>query len=379
MRAALLVAAIGGLGGPLHAQTTLVITSADSVPVTLAVRSSGFVMGQVTEAVDPFYHASALLHTMITAKIGTNVEVPVRVLAEVWNFSNSYGLGSTAVRPAMRVTIRNSTPLDSIAVLVGDLWRVKHGQGLVLDYFESQGGELSAHARRWALQVRGIGMGWGVVDDLYSISLAFDSLIGVRYLDDSPDVSLYRGSQFVSVDVAPRVGRLGRLYAEMGANIDTHTWGSLVGARGSYRRGRNHVARNAEYRHYDRAFFNNDSVGTSFNGALLYTYYVSLTALDKPLNTPHLYLQRRGQHNVVAALVRGRVYLKDWFLNADLEGLTGTVDLFAYEATIGFAANPLAELSVGVLNKLFRFPVYAQPMFRVRDKPWPFLRASFRI
>jgi hypothetical protein len=363
----------------LHTQAAIVTTSVDSVPVTLAARASGFVLGQLAGPVEPFYHASALLHTVITAKVGTNVEIPVRALAEVWNFSNYYGIGSTAIRPALHVTIRDAGLLDSITVLVGDLWRMKHGQGLVLDYFESQGGELAAYAQRWALQVRAIGMGWGVADDLYSVSLGFDSLIGVRYLDDSPDIPAYRGSQFLSVDVAPKVADLGRLYAEAGRNLDTRTWGGLVGARGGYARGRNHVTFSAEYRHYERSFFNNDSVGGFMNGGLVYPYYASLTALDKPLNTPHLYLQHRGQHNVAAARVRGRVYLKDWFLDADLEGLTGTVDLLAYDVAIGFAANPLADLSVGVLNKLFRFPTYAQSMFNVRDKAWPFMRASFRI
>jgi hypothetical protein len=363
--AAVLIA--GGVPHPLAAQ-------ADSLPVTFTLRFSGFVLGQVTEPVDPFYHASAMLHVIATARVGTNVEVPVRVLAEAWSFSQPYGFNITTVRPAIRVAWRGRSPRDSLVLLVGDLWRVRHGQGLALDDFESQGGIVNARAGRWRATAALIGYGWAGPDDLYTLGLEYHDRVAVRLLDDSPDVPAYAGSRILSADGRLALPVVGEVYGEIGRNVDRRRWGALVGLRRTVRSSRNEVRASLEFRHYDSDFFGNETNA----GVTVYPYFGSLTALDKPLHNFQLYQAHRGRHDVVAARVQGRASVRHWFVDGDVEGITGTIDELGYEASVGVEANAAVDLRTGVLNKFFRFPTAGEGMFSVRDTPWWFLKVTIR-
>ncbi|HEV8265703.1 MAG TPA: hypothetical protein VGQ06_12215 [Gemmatimonadales bacterium] len=368
----LLLATCGALE-PLGAQSAPSAGRSDTVPATFSYTASGFVMSQVTEPVDPFYHASGLLHVMVSARVGANIEVPLRLLSEAWSFSQPYQANITSVRLAVRATLRRSSG-DSLTLLAGDLWRVRHGQGLALDNFESQGAAVVASSGRWALEGRLIGFGWAGPDDLYALSLEYDSRVALRLLDDSPDVPSYVGSRIVSADARLAVPIVGEAYAEIGRNVDARRWGALAGVRRQFGDARHRLAVNVEYRHYDRDFFRNET-----NGAAIYFYFVSLTALDKPLHTFQLYQQHRGRHDVVAARAQGRAYLRSWFLDADVETITGTLDDVAYEASIGFDAGPNADLRVGGLNKFLQFPTAQEGMFRTRDRPWWFMKVTIDL
>ncbi len=358
---------------PLGAQSAPPSGRTDSVPVTFSWAASGFVMGQFTEAVDPFYHASGLLHLTVTARVGANLEVPLRLVSEAWNFSQPYQTNITSVRPALRVTLRRGAG-DSLTLLAGDLWRVRHGQGLALDHFESQGAALVATSGRWSLEGRLIGFGWAGPDDLYALSLVYDSRLAVRLLDDSPDFPPYAGSRIVSVDARVAVPVAGEVYTELGRNLDARRWGGLAGVRRHFRDGRHRLVVSVEYRHYDDDFFRNDT-----NGSSIYPYYVSLTALDKPLHNFQLYQQHRGRHDVVAARAQGRAYLRSWFVDVDVERITGTLDYVAYEGSVGFEAGPNADLRIGGLNKFLQPPTAQEGMFRVRDRPWWFMKVTIDL
>lgn len=362
------------LSVPVAAQSVDSTPRQDSIPVKFSFAASGFVLSNVNGDVDPFYHASALLHVVVNARVGDNVDIPMRLLSEAWNFSQPYSVTLTTLRPAIRVAVRSRHPGDSLAVLAGDLWRVRHGEGLSLDDFESRGAAFGAYSGHWTLDGHLIGWGWTGVDDLYTLSLGYADRIAIRFLDDSPDIPGYRGSRVVSTDARVAIPVAGTLYGELARNVDAQRWGGLVGVRGRLERGRHRLSGRVEYRHYDRNFFRNDD-----NVAVTYSYFSSLTALDKPMHSFHLYQTRRGRHDVFAVRVQGRASVGSWFVDADVEGIAGTVHEIAYEAAIGVSPSPVADLRVGILNKIFQFPIASQDMFALRDSPWCFMRATIDL
>jgi hypothetical protein len=351
--------------------------SADSVPVAVSFAGAGWIIGQVSRSVDPFYHGSGLLHGVMTVKIGDNVQVPLRVISEVWNYSQGYGQVLTTLRPAVRVSLPGAGPVDSLTVLAGDLWRVRHGQGLMLDYFESQGAAVGVYGGRLALEGRFIGAGWSGHDDVYAFGFAYDSRMALRYFDNNSDGGSYQGSRIVSADLRLPVAQGVEVYAEGASNTTTKHGAWLAGVRWEATKVRNRIAATAEYRHYDQRFFNNEQPIP-----VPYPYFFSLTALDKPVHNYHFYLRRPGAHDVVAVRTRGRAYGGPWFVDADLEAIAGEPAgyYFAGEASVGVEANPLVDLRVGALNKFFgpTFPSDG-PMFVVDENPWWFVKAAFRF
>lgn len=358
----------------LTAQSTEPERRVDSIPVTFSYTASGFVLGNLNGSIDPFYHASALLHVRVTAQIGDNVEVPIRVLTEAWNFSQSYGGTFTTVRPAIRIATRRRGSGDSLAFVAGDLWRVRHGEGLLLEDFESRGAAFGAYTGSWTFSGHVIGFGWTGADDLYSLSLGYAGYAAIRFFYDSPDILPYAGSRILSADGRITMPVAGELYGEIARNVDARRWGGLIGLRRRLGSGRDRLSVRVEYRHYDRNFFRNED-----NSSILYFYFPSLTALDKPLHSFHVYQTRRGRHDVVAAHLQGRAYLGSWFVDADVEAIAGTIHEIAYEAAMGFNANPLVDLRVGLLNKIFQLPATMGDMFRLRELPWYFMKVTIDL
>ena len=153
----------------LYIQMTYVMNAqADSnssdFPVNFHIDANGFVLSSLTNtSISPFYHASALFNSIITVKIGENVSIPVRTVAEVWNFSDSYASSKnlfTWAKPAIVVKIPiNYSFISEFYVKAGDMGRMKHGQGLSLDYFEAQGSDFLLKLNKIFLEFKTAG--WG--------------------------------------------------------------------------------------------------------------------------------------------------------------------------------------------------------------------------
>src|SRR6266487_2400353 len=69
------------------------------------LNANGFFLSSLTnKSIDPFYHASGLFNSTLTISIGKYVTVPLHAVAEVWNFSKSYGDSQNTivwVKPAL--------------------------------------------------------------------------------------------------------------------------------------------------------------------------------------------------------------------------------------------------------------------------------------
>jgi hypothetical protein len=361
--AAVAAAALLACAGPRHTPAS---------PLSLEVRGYGFVMAGLP-ATDPFYHASALLFVKPVLSIGRYITVPVRMAAEVWNFSKTYDDPNNLIvwaKPQFAANIPiGLLAVDSVIFRAGDLGRNKHGLGLALEYFEGQGADLSFYAGRVHLRARAIGVGWEGCDDIVSVELAFQPYLGLNTFVNVRNDPIIETNSVVLSLTAMTGRRFGSgLYGEFGVNVATGGIGGLVGADGSGEWGPFEGSAVVEYRHYGYSFF-----GT--NRSELPRYFESLTALDKPVNRYDLYQRTARLHHVVSSELRLRLGLfGPWFIGGELEALVGTIDDVFYIGEAGVRVGEHGEITTGVMNKIFQLNEdedgrRSVRMFRSRNAP----------
>lgn len=340
--------------------------------LTLETRGYAFVLAGIP-ATDPFYHGSALLYLRPTLGIGTYVTIPVRIAAEIWNFSEPYGDERNLffwAKPQLAASIPiTPTPLDSIVLRAGDLGRVQHGMGLALEHFEGQGADINFHVARLHLRTRLVGVGWEGMDDIVSVELKWVPHVGANVLVNfKNDPMIEKNAVILSLSGTSGRLRVVRFYGEIGVNVATGGLGVLIGGNGAAIKGPLRASLSMEYRHYALPFF-----GPS--RAAFLRYFESLTVLDKPVNRFDRYQRDPQTHNVLAA----RTFLRyaivgPWFVRGDLEALVGTLSGVFYHAGTGVRVGRRAEITVGLLNKIFQLneDEEGQPnrrMFRARMAP----------
>lgn len=304
----------------------------------------------------PFYHAHGLLHILPSLTINDAVSLRLRTVAEAWSFSSSY-LGENNLHlwalPSIRARIVGGGFLDSITVLAGDLWRIKNGQGLALDYFEALGVNVAFHMGDFDVEATTAGYGWTGWDDIYMLNVRYDSLIRVNaFYNFGPLVSAQGeyilNRRIISIDVQlPIAGGLST-YGEFGFAFN-HGIGALLGLKYIYKDSATNIQIQAEGRGYGRDFF-----ATAFFG---YPYINSITSLDKPVNTYRSWVgQDIGFY--LRAQARQRIY-DQFFLTTDTEYLSLNSALYT-ETCIGYAVTTGVDITVGYLNKLFN--LYGVPV-----------------
>lgn len=344
----------------------------DSLPsmLTFSLHGNAFVLSTLEGNISPFYHASSLFHGVASVGIGKNLSVHLRIVSEVWSFSEMYDDPEnffTWAKPSIRGVIPvHAFGLDTITFRVGDLWRVTHAHGLVLDYFEAQGSEISLQFGPVRVQGRTIGVGIDYYDDIYSFDVVYNSIVGFHFFDDFAGSFLNGGekdAEIFSVDADVPVIDGIHTYAEAGFNHLQHAKGLIVGVEAALMLQGASLDLRAEYRHYDAGFWGSPTIPARYGqGWVLYDsletrrfpYFNSLTAIDKPINTPHLYMT----HGRSAQTFSLRVKVKQSIVGglhfaADAEKLFGTYDRFFYEAGIGYDLDPRVIFFFGPFNKIF--------------------------
>ncbi|HMQ70008.1 MAG TPA: hypothetical protein PKA90_13485 [Ignavibacteria bacterium] len=341
-----------------------------------SIIADGFILSNLSYPIDPFYHASGLFNSIVTTSIGSNINIPLRLVSEVWNFSNSYESPKNMylwAKPSINIKIPVSFfYVDSIMFTAGDLGRVRQGQGLSLDYFESQGGTFDIMvAKKINLNLTGIGYGWTGIDDMYLFGISYDSIISMRFLDD---LDSENSSRILSADFSIFGNKNLRMYGEAGYNFDQKSKGLLTGLEymNVFKNGWTNLS--FEYRHYDKNFLN-------LTGKNSYPYFNSLTALDKPLNNFRYYQPKTSNIDALAARVTFKYFLfPRFFVMSDVEMISIGNPQFAYESVIGFEAYEGVNINVGFLNKFFQlynpFNVESQ-MFSLHDELWFMLNANY--
>ena len=369
-------------------QTDTVFTL-KGVPVSFNIDAEGMVLSHITRHKDPFYHASAYMGTVITMKIGSNVSIPLRFVAEVWNFSNDYGREHnlyTWAKPSIQARVNKILGLDSAVFNVGDLWRQKQGQGLIFDHFESQGGEITLYKNRVYLSARDLGYGFTGYDDIATISAGYDSLLAIRYMMNYYNYPVgVADLKIASLDSRVRINKNFWMYEEAAINIDTKAKSALVGFLAGYRNKRSFFNAQLELRYYEKDFFFEEMPQRL-------PFFISLTVLDKPVNQFYTYMIRNSTNITIGGRFTGRYFINnDFFIDADLEPVAGDFNMFFYEAAIGFEPESNVLLRAGIMNKFLNaerdFSIFyygsedpeLNDMFVTDKKPFLFAKASFRL
>jgi|GEM_PF-4354709 len=376
------------------AQITTDTFKVAGTPVFINAAIEGTGLSNINECIDPYYHASAFIMSVVTFHIGKNVEIPVRIAAENQSFSKMYDDEDNFVswiKPSIKAVITTVPLIDSINILAGDLWRIKHGQGLLLDNYEAHGITAKMSVKNFSIQSTWAGTGVFGWDDLMTFSLIYKNNFAVRYFNDYYYHSqLYPGSKpttnyfnVISGDAFTTVNKNISIYTEGAFNTITKKKAALAGVDISYEGKRFSITCNAEFRHYENNFFT--------EGEKYQPYYIkSLTSLDKPLNSYIMYINNPKLSNTFSARIKGKLFLyKNFFVGADIEPILGDTALLAYESVIGFEAEKNVNLMFGIMNKFFVTESYGyyeyssfEPsanMFYVRNKPWLMLKATFKF
>src|SRR4030095_3692730 len=274
------------------------------------------VLSHITETRSPFYHASGLFHSVVSTNIGKNVRIPLRFVAEAWSFSEKYGSRNnllTWAKVAIQARIPKLFFLDSLVLNLGDLWRQKQGEGLILDYFEAQGGEAKFYRNKFFFSARALGYGLTGSDDIATFSIGYDSALSINHFLNYfiPDPILHN-INISSICAYSKVNENFHIYQEAAINLRTHDKGFLGGFLVKYLKKKNFIDARIEFRFYDKDFYSDQE----FNSP----YFESLTALDKPVNQYYTYLVRDSISRVFAGRIKGRWFPFDgFFIDADLE------------------------------------------------------------
>jgi hypothetical protein len=260
---------------------------------------------------------------------------------------------------------------------------------LIIDYFESQGGKFSIFKNNIDLSQYWIGYGIDGVDDLFLFSLSYANNYAIRYFYNrfqydekySPNDDI----KIISADAKSDLNKYFKIYVEGALNTMTYGKGGLVGVRFNFQKRRNKISGNIEYRHYDEKFYTQKLRPT-------YHYFNSLTVLDKPVNHYYIYYARHQEHNVLTARINGIWFpYRNFFIECDLEPMVGTIELFAYDVSLGLEAVDGVYFRAGLLNKFFvsdgQYSIFdsyiAEPptneMFNISNKLWLYLKANFKI
>ncbi|MBS1561866.1 MAG: hypothetical protein JSS89_09695 [Bacteroidetes bacterium] len=345
--------------------------------VAWSVPIDAYVLSSHSGDIAPFYHASGLLFTVPTVTIDSVVSVRLRTAAECWNFSASYQSPTNVVvwaKPSILIQSPLTSGIDSVRLLAGDLWRVRVGQGLALDYFEALGASVRLVTGKVGVEATTIGYGWTGSDDIYTMSVQYDSTVrfnGFMNFGGSFPNALASGTghYLLSVDVQKQFNEL-LLYTEAG--VGQGGVALLGGATYTFRTPTTFCALHAEGRIYPSGFFPapvNDSGYTSNR----YPYFNSVTALDKPVMTYRnfakrlqgLYLRLTFRQSIAGPLIVGTD--TEYFRN-----------LYT-DTYIGLAFGEGAEISVGYMNKTFELydPTTFAPMFT--NEPMILLRCRTRL
>jgi hypothetical protein len=359
------------------------------VPVSFSLNVEGFVLSHITTYEDPFYHASALFNSVLTAKIGSNVSVPLRIVAENWNFSSSYGSSKNIkvwIKPSIKAKISKVLFLDSVVFNVGDLWRQKQGQGLILDYYEAHGGEVKLYKKRFEISLRDMGFGLTGFDDIATFGLGYDSVICLRHFMNYYNLGNNRKDiNISSIDSYVKLNSNIHIYQEAAINLKSYAKAANLGLVLLYQWKKNFLDAKFEFRYYEKDFYFENTPYTS--------YFESMTALDKPLNQFYIYMINNNLNRVLSARVKARYFPYDGFFgDVDLEPMLGDIEKFGYEASIGFEPEVNVLLRAGIMNKFFNLKgsyLYLHDsrielpenneMFRLSKKPFLFAKASFKF
>jgi len=357
--------------------------------IHFSLSADGFILSSAFQTYDPFYHASGLFNSVLRMDIGEKVSVPLRVVAEDWNFSAPYGDANNRMfwaKPAVNFKLPvHVLFVDSVYLVAGDLGRIKHGQGLSLDYFESQGAYAEVtFLKKFRVEMSSIGWGWTGMDDIKTIGLCYRNLFAIRFFnnyDNFQHGEYVRQSRIYSADFSVPVAKDLKVYGEAGFNYDNDNARALMAGIKYSEHETKKVAFDAslEYRFYEKDFLKFQSVGLPFINS--YPYFNSLTALDKPVHTFRYYQPMYFDADGIAVKVMLKYYFYDrfFFYTHDEIIFRTEVTDFAYEATIGYEPVKNVNLHAGINNKFFRLYSLLDdgPMFSLHDEPWVMLKADF--
>ncbi len=349
---------------------------------SFTINASGFALGKVYRSVDPFYHASFLLHTATVFNYGSNIKLGLRFVSEVRNFSEGYDNRQNTIlwaKPFIWGKFENII-LDSTTVLAGDQWRIKHGQGLFLDDFEGLGATFRGYQDKFELEATLVGVGYNYYDDLYKFSLGYNNIFRLGYIFNFYQFS-YDNLNLLTLDFRLGLYKGLTAYSELGYNPRSQSKAGLLGINYNFESKRFIINSKVEYRHYDKNIWNEERPSE-------YQYFYSLTAIDKPMNNYYLYIIQQKILDVLAARVFMQLYIyKQFYAAADLEPGIGSIKYFAYKTELGYEIIKTVKFKIGVMNKFFspRGPIEYDidsenfGMFRLSKRPWVFAEATFKL
>lgn len=371
-----LLAAFTSIG--VIAQVSTDTLKVGALSVRASLEAEALVLSNFIKANDPFYHASTMLHAVPSVTINDIVSIRLRTIAENWNWSNSYDASENKIfwaKPSIRFNIPVTHVADSITVLVGDLWRIKSGQGLALDYFEAQGMQGEVHAGKFYFKAAVAGYGWTGQDDIYIGRAQYDSVFGlnvfVNTLTHIAELDLSGTDRAVlSADVDITLGNGFRVYAEVGTTL-VHSAAAMAGIKYNFDSDNTTIDVKIEGRYYRGKFFDGaPTYGPYGFTDPSYPYINSMTSLDKPINTYRSWVDReRGAYIRIKAR---QIIYGGLFISTDTEYITDGEGVYT-ESGIGYRVMKDADLQIVYLNKLFTlydsgFGVHA-PMFRLSSQP----------
>lgn len=365
-----------GADKPISIADTAKTDTVLNTPVKFSIAGDGFILSSFTQgSISPFYHASALFNSIITAKIGDNVSLKLRAVAEVWNFSDFYGSPQnlfTWAKPSINISVPiNSSIVDEFYVQAGDMGRMKHGQGLCLDYFEAQGVDLKLKSKKLMLEFKTAGWGWTGLDDIHTLSLSYDTNFAVRWFSDYYNYSV----DIISGDFNFPLWKGFNLYGEYGKNSTTMGDGYLFGAKYQIQGKKSYLKLSAEYRHYDASFL-------KFGNYDKFPYFNSLTAIDKPVNNFQYYQSMYSSDvDILSVRIIGKYFFMDkFFLFGDVES---SVIIPAYQLLLGYEAVKDVDINIGFMNKFFRLynsqNSNRDSMFMLLKELWSVISISYKF
>jgi len=349
----------------------------DDVPFSLSLSAKGFAEEKQGISFDPFYHGSALLQSNLNLKINNIAYINVRAANEIWSFSQEYSVmdyyyDHLWARPSIGVVVENpektlkiKLPLlkyiDTVQYVIGDLYRRGIGNGLLLEDFESQGSYLKLNfLKNFYFEGTSMGAGWTMMDDFRIASLGFSSYIKFSYVNH-----FYQDDYISNEPNRNRIFDLALNYSfsnfelksELARNSRNKSYGFLGGVNYKLEAPSTLIKAEAQFRHYDKEFF-------YYTDSTFYpSYFLSMTAIDKPLNNYQLYQLTPENQNAFGISFYLRQNLIDkFFLNFQWEQVWGNHYLeedaeqqkFAYDTSLEYFLNRFFLLKLGMHNKFMR-------------------------
>lgn len=363
------------------------------VPFKFFLEANGLAQMHEGQSFDPFYHGSGFIQNNLKIRIGENVDVNTRVTAEVWSFSSPYEFNYTDyfwAKPSLKASL-NDLPkidgkkiVDTLSITIGDLWRQKIGNGLLMEDFESQGVVTKvSFLKSFFYEFQSIGSGWTRYDDMRVYTLGFKEYAKLSFLHHFYDNDEFRKftNNIWSLALNLKWNDF-EFKSDIARNSRNDRYGFLGGVAFNKINACNTINVELQYRHYDPNFF--------FDSDIFFPppYLNSITAMDKRINNFQFYQLSLENQNVLACYLNARQYVKEiFFANLYLERLFFTSDLyndpnqlkFAYDLSAGCCFNTFAEFKLGATNKLFQLSYERSTMFTTYRQPWYYSRIEFHF